>query len=202
MPKDMYNGIMGWKEVQPGEYKKKATHKLLTDEEYKEIIDTNKKLQEDIENYELYIKKINRENEAKIKKIQQDTNEKIKEAQRETEKQKNLNQNLIKVARERANRARKIPKKGEGYIVTAKYERQGKWTIKIITPWDVGMQQTAIDTLVIQDIRKGVLQIAKQETQILEINYYANAKTGFWEATLLLDREPKISPKHRQSKYA
>lgn len=202
MPKDMYNGIMGWKEVQPGEYKKKATHKLLTNEEYNQIIEENNKLRESVEYYKYISEITTKEAQEKLRQTTNKAEEKTRQAMDLYEQQKNLNQNLIKVARERANRARKIPKKGEGYIVTGKYEKQEKWIIKIITPWDVGMQQTAIDTLVIQDIRKGVLQIAKQKTQIREINYYANAKTGFWEATLLLDSEPEISPKHRQSKYA
>lgn len=208
---------MGWKLWDSEkDQKHEPTHKLLENEEYRSLLNQISILKRDLETEKKAhtedVESIKRQASSQIRQEKQYAQEriesaneraskKVQEAQEETEKykkayskEKDLNSNLIQVARERGNKARKLPKKGECYIVQEKYkydvksiekeeENTGRrtvtktkehhntgWKIKILTPWDCSLKEKEIDKLVMDDVRTGKLKVYEERIKWYQEN--------------------------------
>lgn len=84
----------------------------------------------------------------------------------------NLNSNLLRVARERANKDRGQDKHGAGYLIVSwqalDLKRRGQvdiplYQITVQTPWDCSIPLANIDDLVMTDARDGKLDIGAQK---------------------------------------
>lgn len=235
MPEDMYKAMVGWKLWDSEkDQKHEPTHKLLTNEEYRDLVNKINSLKTELateqKTHEDDVVSIKIQAASQISKEKQNAQisidiakaeafQMIQEAQEETEKykkayskEKDLNTNLIKVARERGNKARKLPKKGESYIVQDKFkydvksiekwvDSSGKntvtktsehhneaWKIKISTPWDCSLQEKEIDKLVMDDVRTGKLKVYDDRIQWYDENPTHINYNHFEKTTLIIQR--------------
>ena len=156
---DMYKSMVGWAEYKTGDEKHDPTHKLISFEDWERIIDHVNSLNEKIKdkdqklfNKEKEIDGIRTEYAEKIAKINIKNTADITGLQEELLRQKNLNDNLLRIAKERANAKRGLqPKKkhtGYRYIgkisqikVIKEHTKKGNtyesaWTFALETPYD------------------------------------------------------------------
>lgn len=154
MAESMYKGMLGWSFA---DEKHEGTHILMTNMEYNQFVDeTNTALR----------KKAEAENKAasEIRRIQVVANQKIKEKQEESQNfidrldeklqisikeanyWKGLNENLLRISKERANADRKLKPKKEhsGYVIISSQEKEirykkGKQMISAIV-WETVIQ--------------------------------------------------------------
>jgi len=135
----MYKGMLGWSvadEKHPG------THKLMTNEEYWQLIeerDQARREKAEIERRSAEtIKRVQNAARAKIEECEENSqalidekNEELAAAKAEIEFQKNLNANLLRISRERANADRKLKPKKEhsGYVVISSQEKEIRYKI-------------------------------------------------------------------------
>lgn len=154
---------------------------LYTQDEHDEQLNIIHQLNRDIEalkaEHKREIDKITRETEIKIEKIKEAAQEKINdidnrlnEARYQAKQFKNMNTNLIRIAKERANAQRKItPKKSHiGYIllnideITITHKDESKrqteftplpcWKIRFQTPYDISLEYKAVKNLIYDDM--------------------------------------------------
>lgn len=154
MAQSVYKRALIWfkeKEHHPG------THMLLSNEEYKLLIDSEKSLKREIEKHkELHLDEIDNlidEYENEIENLKIDYEKLVKKlktqvliAMKHTADQKDLNDNLLKISKERANQERNLQQKKEhtGYVVVASQEkeveyRRGNYIEKIMV-WETTIQ--------------------------------------------------------------
>lgn len=120
-----------------------------------------------------------------IEEIQQDAKKQIADyqtiinnLQEQINDEKNLNQNLIRIAIERANKSRKMNKNENGYLLLESqsfhYKRtliKGKKKVesydlhKIIvqTPWDCSLPEKIVDNLLKEALENGTLKITNEK---------------------------------------
>lgn len=220
MPQYMYKSITGWKIHDAEKDKNQPTHTLLENVEYNQLIKKLNNITNELEREKVYrqedakytqnqIRQLEEQKQKQINQIKQQVSGEVEALKQEIErykeayeKQKDLNKNLIQVARERGNKDRKIPKKGESYIIQEKYRQDIKsiekieitknnrtqiqplehhntvWKIKIITPWDCSIEEENVDYLVMTDISKGNLKIGdnlqayKENPEYIDYQYF------------------------------
>ena len=176
----MYKSITGWQIIKDDKHE--ATHILLTNDEYNELIrqnraqntiSTKKENDFEAEKEAIFNEAVNQVNAIKAE-AQEIIDELTADRDRYKEnyaKEFDLNKNLRLVAKERENKARKIPKKGNAYIIIDKqrkgltiktkdeeYKKDVYYT-KILTPWDCSLSEDKVDRLVLHDISNGDLHI-------------------------------------------
>lgn len=154
MAQSVYKTFLGWfneKERHLG------THMLLTNEEYEEIINKEKSLKRQLEeNKEFHLEEIDNlideyENEKENLKI--DYEKLVKKlkmqvllAMKQAADQKDLNDNLLKISKERANQERNLQQKKEhtGYVVVASQEKEVEYrrgnSIEKFMVWETTIQ--------------------------------------------------------------
>lgn len=168
IPIDVVKSLTGYRASRESEIN---THVLYTVPEDKEREKTIYELEQRIEHLKVENKENlrNKVNEAntiivgKNEKIKE-LNEKIADNEREIEKLKNLNSNLIRISKERANAKRGIiPKKKHiGYILlnleeitysfSKKFSNILCWRMKLQTPYDIMIEFDNVSKLVYNDL--------------------------------------------------
>lgn len=129
-----------------------------------QITDYNKKANDVI--------KAEKEKAAASVKAAEASVEKIK---KEVEQERKLNENLRRIATERANKARNMDKHDPGYRILSwqpfpykriirngrktEEKRYNLYKITIQTPWDCSLPEDQIDRLVMESVKKGELTI-------------------------------------------
>lgn len=149
--------LVGYKEVQGGQGDPECTHVILTEKEYRKIVsDLNlakSEKRETIEKANRAIQNAKAAANEEIKNIQEEAAAQVKkissmlEAERtESNYQRKLNENLLRISRERANTDRKLKPKKEhtGYVVCSSSERDytykmGKRSHKVVL-WETVLQ--------------------------------------------------------------
>ena len=129
------------------------------------------------------------EAEKSINNIKTRANQIINDLKAQLAHEKSLNENLKRVATERANKARNLDKHDRGYLVMNWQPFHYKRTIKngrtttvyeydfykitIQTPWDCSLPESNIDRLVIEALEDDTLMI----TNASDINWFKNNVT-------------------------
>lgn len=154
MVESMHKGMLGWSiqdEKHPG------THKLLTNDEYRQLIaeiDTAKREKEDAQRQaDADIREMELSTNKAIQEVEDNAQERIDEitkqlqkAEGEVQYQKNLNANLLRISKERANADRKLKPKKEhtGYIVISSQEKEIRYRDKkqmfSVVVWETVLQ--------------------------------------------------------------
>ena len=198
----VYKSVLGWK---PGDEKHPATHRILTEEEYQELLDQKARAEagkrEAEQQAERYKLKVDREARESIGAIQSDLND----ANYEIQRLNDLNANLLRISRERANAKRglKPKKEHEGYLVLSSqqltYRRKQCWKTIVQTPFHASMPIDSIMPQLTDDLmnsygaRLGLKTAAPTfedmgrvtDNTLFSKNYKANYKSGFWEVEYL-----------------
>lgn len=181
----LYKSLMGW---HPADNKHEGTHLLLSKEEYDElhrkIEDLEEELGRVIEREERNAQIAQNKALKEIEEIQQDAKKQIADyqtiinnLQEQINKEKNLNQNLIRIAKERANQSRKINKNENGYLILEcqsfhykrtlikgkkKVESYDLYKITVQTPWDCSLSEKIVDYLLKEALENGTLKITNE----------------------------------------
>lgn len=134
--------LMGYKEVPGGHSDPECTHVILTKKEYdkllREISDAEQETR--ITKYEAEKEKRSAKESAdyrvwhaknEAEKAVSVMQEELSEAKKMAEHYRGLNENLLRIAKERANADRKLPKKKEhtGYVVTYSAEKEYRYKV-------------------------------------------------------------------------
>lgn len=179
--------------------KNKSTGVFLSDSEYESIL--NK-----ITDAEYFLIQANQDYDRKLSEFRAEANKEYSSAQGIIAELKNevdilqeklkiaqdLNRNLIRISKERANSDRKLKPKKEhsGYVILSmqqkiKKERNGKvlteeviWEALIQTPYLTELTAEQVDVLVKSDCPFVQLFGVHQSNQLF---YKANYKVGYWE---------------------
>lgn len=126
------------------------------------------------------IREAQEEANKKVSEIKEAALRKIQELEAQIEHERALNENLKRVATERANKARNINKHDKGYLVLNWQPFHYKRTIKegrstavqefdfykitVQTPWDCSLPEGQIEKLVLEAINEGTLKITNVES--------------------------------------
>ena len=183
----VYHGLAGWREE---DEKHEATHIIMALDEYHKICSERNRAIEDrekiINEAKKYAKKTKAEAAAKVNKVNEEASEKINEmeaqaieAKEEAERQKELNRNLLRIARERANSKRGLsPKKKHcGYridgkimqvkVVSGYNKKDGPvhsmpWAATLESPYDATIPIEQIEDKILGDLTdEGILEQMK-----------------------------------------
>lgn len=177
------------------------THIVLTKEEYdgmeEEIKILKSRLTELDNNHLSEIKNLKRQNEEAILDIEEKLNKRIMDLEAERDLQAGLNNNLLRICKERANAKRGLqPKKRHpGYRIVGRttqiktpigYER-GKgpqyadvWTATMETPYDGTLPIKQIESKIFQDLMGPDGVLAR-----LQVEYFSKKENGreLWKGT-------------------
>lgn len=177
----VFSNLSGYMVWEKGDDKHVPTHVVMSAEEYKSIVETKRLLKEQIDSLkEVHASEMNALKEKAInykKKTDKAASEKVAEAKKkvktaeeEAERQRNLNQNLLRISRERANAERGLqPKKThKGYRcigritqtkVLGEYDRTTHkasyayvWESTLETPYDGTISIDQIEDRIISDL--------------------------------------------------
>lgn len=177
----VYKGMMGYK---PENEKNKATHVILSVDEHnalqREITNLEYKLNNNLKSYKQEIEKERQKANESIESIKKQAQERIKSIQRDLDSAKveidrlnDLNANLKRIMRERANAKRGLkPKKvHHGYMVLDsqqynyifRYYVRGRansdnfpcWRVRIQSPYDSSIPYNTI----VKDIRNDLIKV-------------------------------------------
>ena len=148
----------GFKEAHGGQSTPECTHVILTKEEYKELIERISKAERGSEEAR-YIAERNVQDEKRRARerideveaifVQKETElKKLLDAERkESELQRGLNENLLRIAKERANADRNLRPKKEhtGYVVIASTEKKHRYKgsdgyCKLLMLWETVLE--------------------------------------------------------------
>ena len=92
------------------------------------------------------------------------------------EKEASLNANLLRIARERANKSRGMDKHNSGYLIldwkptayqlrdTTESTTFPLYIINIQTPWDCSISLSEVDMLIMKDIKNNTLNLSSEES--------------------------------------
>lgn len=178
---DMFKAIVGWSEYKRGDDKHSPTHKLLTNEEYEDLNDEIARLkrlvsQKEREKEEA-VKKINdaavsykKKADAEAQTVKDEAARRVEVAEAERDRQTNLNNNLLRITRERANAKRGLQPKKEhhGYRFSGKImqtkticghdKKEGAlytdvWTATMETPYDGTIPIHQIQDKIFEDLK-------------------------------------------------
>ena len=153
-----YVGMMGgYTVLKDGDEKHKATHIVLTIEEYNKLIKSKNlykaKLENERDEHKIDIKEEKAKYERYKEELEQETQKKINEAvaraeqaEEEARYQTELNKTLLEISKNRANADRKLRPKKEhsGYVVVSSTEKKYKYkdgrNLKEIDVWETVLQ--------------------------------------------------------------
>ncbi len=159
-PINVYKTLVGWSELKADDNKHESSHKLLTNEEWEQVTDYVDTLKAKIKNRDQQIKikdeEINNQRlyyDAEIAEMNKKSTEDIARIRDEVDRQKGLNENLLRITRERSNARRGLQpkKKHSGYKFIGKisqikvvrehtkqngYIYDTAWTATLETPYD------------------------------------------------------------------
>lgn len=195
-----------------------ATHVRLTVDEYDNLKDTiesyKRKLSEEQEAHQIDVRAEKIKSKQDHDGIVDKANEAIKKAterasiaEAEAERQKNLNKNLLRIARERANSKRGIqPKKSHGYRFSGKimqtkvkagYDKKtgaiyaDAWTTTLETPYDATLPIHQIENQIFKDLM-GEDGILKK----LYVNYWTceNDPNRLWKGDYQSAIDDEVNP--------
>ena len=149
---------VGYRNVKSGQSDPECTHVIMTLDEYKELLrkisraeyneseakaEAAKQIQKAFSDVAWQAKQAENESQKKIDEMQ----ERLDIEQREKEYQIGLNENLLRISRERANADRKLKPKKEhtGYVVVLSSEKEykykdGRWDWASVMLWETVMQ--------------------------------------------------------------
>lgn len=168
--------IGGYTDVPEGQSDPNCTHVILELEEYEQLL-------KEIKDAERETAKVKRAGETALRKLKNETDDKIWEAQeaarktveentkelvlaqREMAYQKDLNKNLLRVAKERANADRKLTPKKEhtGYLVVSSGEKEtsykdGNRNLKKKVLWETVIQSPYSVDFTEQQVRRQITE--------------------------------------------
>ena len=175
----MYRNITGWHEE---DEKHRATHMLLSLEEYETLCDERDQAIRDRNKMKQEAKDYKRKADSKANAAIREANDnataqieqmrvRMESAEAEAERQTNLNRNLLRITRERANSKRGLQPKKEhsGYRFVGKImqtkticdhdKKEGAiytdvWTTTIETPYDASIPIHQIKDKIFEDLRE------------------------------------------------
>ena len=149
----------GYKEVPGGHSDPDCTHVILTEDEYSDLLrkiadavqetritkheaEKEKRAAKESADYRIWHAK--NEAEKTISAMQ----EELSEANKMAEHYRGLNENLLRIAKERANAARKLPRKKDhtGYVVTYSAEREYRYRIDRRSMGQVMLWETVLQS--------------------------------------------------------
>lgn len=155
----MRKTVLGYKEVPGGQSDAECTHVVLTLDEYDkmvmgraraetEAIEAKKKAASSIEQARQEARRRIAQEQEVCQKSLDDLNEELERAQEEGVYLAGLNENLLRIARERANADRKLKRKKEhtGYVVVSSTEKPYRYKVDQ-RHWKVAMLwETVLET--------------------------------------------------------
>lgn len=119
----------------------------------------------------------------------------------------NLNTNLLRVARERANKDRNMDKHGAGYLIVSWQLLDKKtpgitnatfYQIIVQTPWDCSFKLSDVDNLMMRDVADGKIDIGADKWYGANLSLddaiegaYATMRKDLNESRLVVDRRYK-----------
>lgn len=134
--------MMGYREVQGGHSDPECTHVILTEKEYSKLLrkisDAEQEVRITKDNAGKEIRRAQGEAQRSIEAAEHEAAQKVAALEKklaaekkESEYQRGLNENLLRISRERANADRNLPKKKEhsGYVVTYSAEKEYRYKI-------------------------------------------------------------------------
>lgn len=173
------NMLGAYKSVPGGVSDPQCTHVVLSKEEYDNFFKEKAVLQKKIQDEKWKVENTRQEAEKKVYRAQQEAAEKIEDIDRERQalQQKlndeiDLNKNLKRIAKERANSDRNLrPKKQHtGYVVMSSIEKAYKykdgrymevvslWETVIQSPYEVGISEDVVRKQILKEIEEGIIQ--------------------------------------------
>ena len=229
---DMVKAMVGWSEYKRGNDKHSPTHKLLTNEEYEDLNDEIARLkrlvsQKERENEEA-VKKINdaavsykKKADAEAQAVKDEAARRIEVAEAERDRQTNLNNNLLRITRERANAKRGLQPKKEhhGYrfsgkimqtkVISGHDKKKGAiytevWTATLESPYNATIPIHQIQDKIFEDLKgtDGILSKlyikywTYQDSPVIWKGTYADAmKNNESKENYLFDYKFMINPK-------
>ena len=205
---DMYKAMVGWSEYKNGDTKHTATHKLLTNEEFdelnNEISKLKKALSKEKKAREAEVQEINakavaykRNADEEAENVKNEALQKVRAAKEELAQQKKLNDNLLRISKERANAKRGLQPKKEhcGYRFNGKimqvkaitnHERNGKpiygdvWTATLESPYDGSMPFDVVEKAIFANLMGADGIFNKLNIKCF---YDSNEKGRLWKGT-------------------
>lgn len=171
--------MMGYREVPGGQSDPECTHVILTAAEYtkllRKISDAEQKARDEKRKAEEKEKESQNREQQTIQKANQDIEVWKKELEKErTESayQKGLNENLLRIARERANADRKLKPKKEhsGYVVVMSSEKEYKYKADrrhwdSVVLWETVLQTPYSIEFTEEQARKQIRELLKLDEQ-------------------------------------
>lgn len=177
--------MIGYKEVPGGQSDPECTHVILSLKEYNDLLREISQTKQEARNERSKADDDKKENERKLKLMAQEHEQTIEEwrtaleAERaESARQKDLNENLLRVARERANADRKLKRKKEhtGYVVVVSSEKiyryKSRQRLESVKLWETVIQSPYSIEFPAEQAKKLILEEFFPET-------------GEWEAARL-----------------
>lgn len=150
--------LVGYKSVSDGSADSECTHVVLTYDEYDKMVMGRAKAENDAIEAQKHaaalVEQVKQNARSKIIEEQKECqktidslNEKLAEEKRESEYLAGLNENLLRIARERANADRKLKPKKEhtGYVVVSSTEKEYRYKVdrrnwETVTLWETVLQ--------------------------------------------------------------
>ena len=150
-----------------------------------------------------------------------DLSKQIKAAEEKTAKERLLNENLLRICRERANQRRGItPKRThDGYLVLSAREwsertaggRARAWRTTIQTPYDASLPEAGVIPRIVADLKGGVLQdigcsgiaddgrypVAADRCMMYRGTFGADYRSGFWLVTIFTNKQLTVPVERR-----
>ncbi len=202
-PIGMYKTMVGWSEFRSGDEKHAPTHRLLSDDEWNQINKYVDSLQSKIRtkdqllhDKDVEIRRIKEQYELALMEVKKKAAEDIAVAQSEVVRQKGLNENLLRISRERSNARRGLQpkKKHSGYryvgkitqikVVRDRTKTKGNifttaWTVTLETPYDVTLPLSVIQDRINEDLFKSDGICERMNLRYLMYTD-ATGKTAIW----------------------
>lgn len=225
---DMFKAMVGWSEYKSGDDKHSPTHKLLTNAEYEDLNDEIARLKRLVSQKEEAVKKINDAAISYKKKVAEEAQavkdeaaRRIEVAEAERDRQTNLNNNLLRITRERANAKRGLQPKKEhhGYrfsgkimqtkVISGHDKKEGAiytevWTATLESPYNATIPIHQIQDKIFEDLKgtDGILSKlyikywTYQDSPVIWKGTYADAmKNNESKENYLFDYKFMINPK-------
>jgi len=174
--------MLNYRPVPGGNSDPECTHVILTKEEYgklveqiakaeREVAETNRQAAASIEKMKQEARRRIAQEQEDCRKSLDDLNEELKRAQEEGIYLAGLNENLLRIARERANADRKLKPKKEhtGYVVVVSSEKEYRYKVTR-REWDtVMLWETVLQSPYSIEFTE---EQAREQTKELEVGAY------------------------------
>lgn len=169
--------VMGYREVPGGHSDPECTHAILTASEYAKLLRKVSNAEQEARNTKYdadkEINRIQSEAQSRIAHIERETAKTVEEwekaladEQRESELQRELNANLLRIAKERANADRKLKPKKEhtGYVVVSSTEKEhrykdgnGRWRAVVL--WETVLETPYTVDFCVEEVRRLIQEL-------------------------------------------